>query len=154
MPRLRDHECYRIIKPVDLGPTLRVIDKLEFADSGGVCAHVTKQGSVAPPELVRLMQSLGLGGKTERAFCRKLGPRMGIGPHVDAWMPGEADWRRFQVPLVSDPSVIMRWPDDGQELYLAPGWLYEVRFDRTHEVVNGWDGERIHLQLDQVNATI
>ena len=88
------------------------------------------------------------------AFCRKLGPRQGIAPHVDAWMPGEADWRRFQVPLVSDPRIIMRWPDDGVELYLEPGWLYEVRFDRMHEVVNGADIERIHLQIDQVNATI
>lgn len=48
----------------------------------------------------------------------------------------------------------MRWPDDGVEEYLEPGFLYEVRIDRTHEVVNEADVPRVHLQVDQVNATI
>jgi hypothetical protein len=151
---LAEHEVYRRIKPVDISAVLRVLDKLEFADSGGVCAWVTKQGSVAPPELVRLISGLRLGGEVKRCFCRKLMPRQGIPPHVDEWMPEELDWRRFQVPLKSHPDIKMRWPDDGVEVHLEPGYLWEVRFDRTHEVVNPTDSERIHLQIDQVNATV
>ena len=154
MPALAEHEVYRRIKALDIAPVLRVINKLDFADSAGVCAHVTKPGSVAPPELLWLIASLGLGGKTKRLFCRKLMPRQSIPPHVDDWMPEEANWRRFQVPLTSHPDIIMRWPNDGIETHLEPGYLYEVRFDRTHEVVHAADVDRIHMQIDQVDATI
>jgi hypothetical protein len=107
-----------------------------------------------PPEVHALIGALDLGGHLARAVIRKLTPRQSIPPHVDAWMPQEANWRRFQVPLVSHPDIRMRWPDDGVDVYLEPGYLYEVRFDRMHEVVHGADVERIHLQVDQVDATI
>lgn len=157
---MRHRDCCRLIKPVDIGPVVAVLDRLQFV-------HVNQGGTTAerygcdvvlsnkfPPELAALVAGLGLGGETARAILRRLPPRQSIPPHVDRWMPAEADWRRFQLPLVTDPSVVMRWPDDGIEMHLAAGNLYEVRFDRTHEVVNGWDGYRIHLQIDQVNATI
>lgn len=160
MPKLGENECYRIVKQVDLGPVLSSMDRLQFV-------HVN-QGGTTPeryacdvvlsdkftPELRAFVDGLGLGGETARAILRRLPPRQSIPPHVDKWMPQEADWRRFQVPITSHPEIIMRWPDDGQALYLAPGWLYEVRFDRAHEVVNGADVFRTHLQIDQVNATI
>lgn len=151
-------ECYRLIKPVDIKAVLPELDGLPFFSSGQsapgmyVCDVLVQ--SQFPPALRSLVDGLGLGGDTARAVLRRLAPRQSIPPHVDDWMPQEADWRRFQVPLVTDPSVIMRWPDDGQEVHLAAGWLYEVRFDRLHEVVNGWDGQRVHLQVDQVNATV
>lgn len=145
-------EVYKRIKAVGIGPTLAVLDKLEFADSGGKCAWVTKQGSVAPRELVDLVGGLGLGGRHGRMFCRKLMPRQGIAPHVDDWI--DPAWRRFHVPLISHPDIKMRWPDDGVEIHLEPGYLYEVRVDREHEVINDTDVERIHIQIDQVNATI
>lgn len=151
---LAEHEVCRRIKPVDLSPVLKVLDRLEFSDSGGVCAWVTRKGSVAPPALVQLVRDLQLGGEVKRLFCRKLMPRQGIAPHVDSWVPTEMNWRRFQVPLTSHPDIKMRWPDDGVELHLEPGYLYEVRFDRLHEVVNDTNCERIHLQIDQVNATV
>lgn len=155
---LADGECYRLIGPVDIGPVLPLLDRLPFFAAGQSSPGKYKCDVVLrsqfPPELQALLPALGLGGETARAILRRLGPRQSIPPHVDQWMPAEADWRRFQVPLVSDPSVVMRWPDDGQELWLQPGFLYEVRFDRTHEVVNGWDGDRVHLQVDQVGATI
>lgn len=147
-------EVCKRIKPVDLGPVLKVIDRLEFADSGGKCAWVTKQGSVAPVELMALVNGLGIGGTTKRLFCRKLTPRQGIAPHVDDWMPEELLWRRFHVPLVTHPDIRMRWPADGVDVHLEPGWLWEVRFDRMHEVVHNADCDRIHIQIDQVNATI
>jgi hypothetical protein len=154
---LAHHEVFKRIKPVDIAPVLRVIDRLEFADSGGKCAWVTKPGSVAPPELTELLQGLQIGGQARRVFCRKLMPGQGIAAHVDDY---EAEWktggplRRFHVPLVSHPAVRMRWPAVGIEQYLEPGWLWEVRFDRLHEVVHEADVPRIHLQIDQVNATI
>lgn len=158
MPGLAPDECWRLVGPVDIGPVLPGLAALEWFRSGQssaaiYAADVVVQGGFSP-ELDAFLPVLQLGGKTARAILRRLGPRQSIPPHVDDWMPKEKTWRRFQVPLVSDPSVVMRWPDDGQELWLEPGFVYEVRFDRTHEVVNGWDGSRIHLQVDQTGAEI
>mgnify|MGYP001577012541 FL=1 len=55
---------------------------------------------------------------------------------------------------MSHPDIVMRWPDDEVEVHLAPGYLYEVRYDRLHEVVNTTASARIHLQIDQIGATI
>jgi hypothetical protein len=160
MPRLGDHDCYQVIKPVDLGPVLSIMDRLQFigVNQGGTdtnrypCSVVLQDKF--PPELKRLVESLELGGRLGRAILRRLNPRQNIPPHIDAWMPAEIDWRRFQVPLVTHPDIIMRWPDDGVSVHLEPGFLYEVRYDRTHEVVHGADIARIHLQIDQVDATV
>lgn len=152
---LLSHEVYKRIKSLDINPVLRVIDRLKFIDSNGKCAWVTAPDSQAPSELLDLVRSAKLGGVYKRMFCRKLMPRQGILPHIDDWIPQEEKWRRFHIPLISDPSIKMRWPDDKVELYLEPGYLYEVRVDRVHEVVNECDTiERIHIQLDMENATI
>ncbi len=137
-----------------IGPTLAALPKLHWRDSGGKCATINDQDYPVPAEIQWLVLMLQLGGKTERYFLRKLLPRQGIAPHIDDWVPAEKDWRRFQVPLVTHPDIIMRWPEDGVEVHLEPGFLYEVRFDRMHEVVNPTDCARIHMQIDQVDATI
>ena len=151
-------ECYRAVKPVDIGPVLSVVDRLAFVSVGGSSPDKYKCDVVLashfPPELKALIAGLGLGGELARAVVRRLGPRQSIPPHVDKWMPAEADWRRFQLPLITHPDIVMRWPNDGIEAHLAPGFLYEVRFDRVHEVVNATDCARIHLQIDQVNASV
>jgi hypothetical protein len=155
VPALGPKEVCRRIKPVLLQPLLAVLDALEFENSSGVCAWVTKQGSVAPREFIELVQGLGLGGHPHRQFCRLLPPRQGIPIHSDSWVLDRGlRLRRFQVPLVTDPRVIMRWPDDAVSMHLEAGWLYEVRFDRNHEVVNDSDTDRIHIQIDQIDATI
>ena len=151
---LLSHEVYKRIKPLNIDPVLRVIDKLKFIDSNGKCAWVTAPDSQAPSELLDLVRSAGLGGIYKRMFCRKLMPKQGIAPHIDDWMPNEINWRRFHIPLISHPDIKMRWPNDNIELHLAPGYLYEVRYDRLHEVVNPTEFERIHIQIDQENATI
>jgi hypothetical protein len=70
-------------------------------------------------------------------------------------MPAELDWRRFQLPIVTHPDILMRWPDDDVEAHLAPGILYEVNYSRTHEVINNQNEvDRIHLQIDQIDSTI
>jgi hypothetical protein len=152
--RLLDHECYRLLKPVMLEPVLQHIGRIEWVDTASKCASINNLDRPLPLEFQWLLRTLSLGGKTERHFLRKLAPKQGIAPHIDDWIPEEKDWRRFQVPLVSHPDILMRWPDDGIEVHLEPGFLYEVRFDRMHEVVNPTDCERIHLQIDQVDATI
>lgn len=147
-------DVYRRIKPVDIGGILEVIGALEFADSGNKCALVTKPGSAAPEPLLNMVRGLELGGTFKRMFCRKLNPYQGIDAHIDDWILPEWNLRRFQVPLTSHPDIIMRWPDDEIEVHLEPGYLYEVRYDRMHEVVNKTPHARIHIQIDQLNATI
>jgi len=161
MARLGPNEVYRAICEVDLGPILPLLPYLPFftANPGGgdnprrYSCDVVLQ-SQFPSELKQFVADLPLGGRTARVLLRRLGFRQSIPPHVDAWMPGEANWRRFQLPITTHPMIEMRWPDDGVSVHLLPGTLYEVRFDRTHEVVHPVDCERVHLQIDQVDATI
>ena len=47
---MREDEVYRRLSIVDIGPLQGVVGSLEFEDSGGVCASVTKQGSIAGPK--------------------------------------------------------------------------------------------------------
>jgi hypothetical protein len=153
--------CYRLLKSVDIGPVQSSLDRLQFVhvNQGGATPEsygcdVVLQDKFTP-ELRQLIAGLGLGGRQARAVLRRLKPGQSIPPHVDKWMPQEMNWHRFQLPIVTHPSIIMRWPDDGVELHLAAGNLYEVRFDRLHEVVNTQtEVARIHLQIDQVDATI
>jgi hypothetical protein len=153
---LEQHEVYREIKTVDLSSVLPVLDRLQYTRAGQTgkypCDVVVNHQ--LPREVWDLANALNLGGKVARLAIRKLAPQQNIPPHVDDWMPAEADWRRFQLPLVTHWSVVMRWPDDGVSVHLEAGKLYEVRYDRTHEVVNGADIPRIHLQIDQIDATI
>lgn len=161
MPGLSADQCYAVLGPVDIAPVLAVWDKLPFfyANQGGdpnkgqVPCHVVLANKF-PPELKALVASLKLGGEPGRMILRKLSAFQGIPPHTDTWMPGEMSWRRFQVPLVTHPDIKMRWPDDGVEVHLEAGRLYEVRYDRRHEVLNPTGTARTHLQIDQVDATI
>ena len=158
MPGLDKEQCFRLVGPVDITPILAVVNRLAYIGVGGSSPEKYKCDVVLaahfPSELRALISSLRLGGELARAVVRRLAPRQSIPPHIDAWMPAETDWRRFQVPLVTHPEIVMRWPDDGIEVHLAPGFLYVVRFDRLHEVVNDTEVARVHLQIDQVNATI
>lgn len=161
MAGLSDGEVYRKIKPVDLASVLADLPSLPFfaANIGGgrdprryACDVLLK--SQFPPSLHACVSGLDLGGRCARVLLRRLSPKQSIPPHVDEWMPQEADWRRFQVPLVTHPAILMRWPADNIAVHLEAGWLYEVRFDRMHEVINDAPIARTHLQIDQVGATI
>ena len=152
---------YRVIKPVDIGPVLQLRDRLQFiyVNQGGTstdrypCQVVLEQHF--PPELKEFVDRLELGGRRARAVLRMLPRKQSIPPHTDKWMPQEYNWRRFQLPIVTHPDIIMRWPEDKVEVHLEAGTLYEVVYDRTHEVINNQDQvERIHLQIDQIDATI
>ncbi len=145
MAGLLPTEVYRRIKPVDLSPVLAILPSLPFVGVNQGSTDVNKPACRVvladkfPAELRDFIAGLELGGRTGRLLIRELAPRQGLTPHTDAWMPGEYDWRRFQVPIISHPDIVMAWPDDGVSLHLEPGFLYEVRFDRTHEVIHGAD---------------
>ncbi len=151
--------CYELVRAVDITPILAVLPGLVFtAVNAGSTNPAKSPCSVVvgalPQVITDTVAGLGLGGVTKRILLRKLAPHQGMSPHIDQFLAAEADWRRFQLPLVTDPSVRMRWPEMDEDVHLVAGHLYEVDFSRTHEVVNGWDGERVHLQIDQVGATI
>jgi hypothetical protein len=158
--RLAAGESYRRIKPVDISGVVPLLDGLPWF-------NVHREGKTPeaygcdvvrvaqfPKPLLDLVDGLGLGGTLARAMLRRLKPRQCIPLHTDTWMPAGRDWRRFQVPLVSDNFVVMQWPDVGKAVWLEPGFLWEVRYETPHEVVNCSDNPRIHLQIDVVDATI
>lgn len=162
MPRLADHQCYQLVRAVDVAPILAVLDRLPFmginyhldgSDPNKPACDVVVQ-SQFPREVIDFMADLGLGGAVGRAVFRRIHPGQHIPVHTDAWMPGEADWRRFQIPVVTDPAVVMEWPDDGVSVHLEAGNLYEVRYDRPHSVRQNGSRARVHIQIDQVGATI
>ncbi len=159
--KMKQAECFRRIKPVDIRPILPLLDELPFfyANAGGTSpdkyeCFVVLSGDF-PQILHDMVSGLELGGRLGRSILRRLGPGVDIPPHTDTWMPDEEeDWKRFQIPLTSHPDIIMRWPDDNVSVHLEPGWLYEVRRDRTHEVNHNAGCQRIHLQIDQIGATV
>ena len=157
---MHDSEVVCRIRAVDISPVLAALGTMPFV---AICHGSTDPKhppcSVVVPSttsevVTSLVASLALGGSPHRVFLRKLGPHQGMPPHVDEWMPADSGMRRFHIPLVSHPDIVMRWPDDDVALHLAPGWLYEVRFNRLHEVVNPTPYERVHIQIDQIGATI
>ena len=154
---------YRLIKPVDIGPVLQLRDRFQFTPfsqySHGKhprqvdCSVVLEKDF--PPGLKDFITNLELGGRQARAVLRMLPRKQGIPPHTDNCVPSEYNWRRFQLPIITHPGIIMRWPENKVELHLEQGILYEVNVKETHEIINNQDEvERIHLQIDQINATI
>ncbi len=142
--------CYQRIKTVNIEPLIAVLDQFEWHDTKSITATVTKEGSKLPAELMWFLRGLELGGKSYRTFLRKLAPNQSIAPHTDThdWLETKKI-RRFQIPLVTHPDILMGWPDDGVTYHLAPGYLYEVNYSKKHEVINNTDCERIHIQIDQ-----
>ena len=162
MPGLRSDQCCQIVGPVDVAPVLAVLAELPFfginyhldgSDPNKPACDVVLEAKF-PPSLKAWVAGLGLGGKTGRVIMRRLPAHKGIPAHVDDWMPGEMNWRRFQIPIVTHPDIRMRWPGDEVDVHLAVGSIYEVRYDRLHEVVNPTPVRRVHMQLDQIGATI
>lgn len=132
-------ELCRRIRPVDISWLLPLLPETRFVDTGGT------NGWIADPLwLGSFIHGLWLDGAIAYATVRKLPAYQGIPPHID---PGDRE-RRFHVPLVTHPDVTMRWPDDGVEVHLEAGWLYEVDFRRLHEIVHRAPIDRIHVQIN------
>jgi hypothetical protein len=163
MATLRPDQCWQIVGSVDISRAQAVLDRLPFKATNVGSTNPRKCPCYAvpltatlPAEIVDVVdRALAiLGGENHRFMFRKLAPFQGMAPHTDAIMPEEAGWRRFQLPLLTDPRITMRWPEDGEELHLEAGKLYEVRVDRVHEIVNNADVPRVHAQFDQVRSTV
>jgi hypothetical protein len=130
------------IRAIDISGALAALPAVHFVDTGGTNGHIAK-----PDWLSDFVASLDLG-RVLYAVVRKLPAFQGIPPHIDT-VRGKANLgRRYHVPLVTDPRVTMRWPDDGEEHHLEAGWLYEVDYTRLHEIVHRAPIERIHVQVN------
>ena len=151
---------YRRIRAVDIPALLAALPSWPFQPANIGSTNPEKSPSwmvfdrLVPAEVRAFVSALDLGGTTQRIVIRKLGPRQGMPPHIDKWMASEANWQRFQLPLVTDRAILMRWPNEGVSVHLEAGVLYEVDFSKLHEVVNNADIERVHLQIDQTDATV
>ncbi len=146
--------CYQRHQAVDITPALACLSELEYIYSQQNHNLTTVPNVNVPKPIQELVDGLGLGGETVRLFVRKLRARESIHKHVDEhdWMKG-FNIRRFHIPLISHPDIKMYWTDI-DELYLEPGYLWEVKYDIEHYVVNYTPQQRIHIQIDQSNATI
>lgn len=152
---LYPHEVYRRVGPVDISSVLKIVGTLALKDTGNLNAQTTPGGSVPPAEITALAKQIPLGGHPINWVCRKLSAYQGIARHDDCGVLARiGDFRRFHIPIVTHPDIVMRWPDDGVVVHLEAGWQYEIRIDRAHEVINHTDSERVHLQIDQMGATI
>lgn len=139
-------ECYRRLCRVDISELLTKLPAVNFVDTGG------PNGWLAAPKpdwLVPFIKTL-----TNEPFTfpmiRKLPAYQGLPPHKDHWGNLPNVGRRMHVPLVSHPDVVMCWPDDGVEVHLEPGWLWEVNFLKLHAVRHMAPVDRVHLHFNVV----
>lgn len=145
VPAVLNGRCFQRLAPVDIGWVLPLLAETAFINTGGT------NGWIAKPEwLDRLFTSVHLDGAMTFAVARMLPAGQGIPPHIDLWENIPNMGRRYHVPLVSDPNVMMCWPDDHVRVYLEPGWLWEVCFTKLHEVVNLAPTARIHAHFNVV----
>lgn len=138
-------ELCRRLRQVDISAALRELESTQFVDTRG------SNGHIAQPEWLKpFVDSLGIEGAVIIAQLRKLPAYQGIPAHIDSpkLNPSLNIGRRYHVPLVTDPRVTMRWPEDGEEHHLEAGWLYEVDYTKLHEIVHRAPVDRIHLQVN------
>lgn len=76
----------------------------------------------------------------------RLGPGARIREHRDYKLGYEDGEVRVHVPLTTNPGV--EFLLDGRRVEMAPGEAWYLDFNRPHSVVNGGDGERVHLVVD------
>lgn len=128
------------IRSVDISKALAGLDDAEFRDTGGTNGWLAN-----PPWLSEFVHDLNLRGIVLYSVLRKLPAWQGIPPHVDDGRVGE---QRFHVPLVTHPDVKMRWLDSEHEEHLEVGYLYQVDFTKTHEIVHCAPIDRVHVQIN------
>lgn len=136
--------CYEEVGTVDLrGCTL---EGLTFRDTGGTNGWLADP---LPEWLPDFLRRLPIEGRILRVDVRKLPAGQGIPPHVDPFVhPSRlVVEHRYQVPIVTHPAVTMRWPEDGVEVHLQAGHVYEVDFTRLHAIVQQAPIDRVHVQV-------
>lgn len=140
-----------------------LLDRLDTAgcDLSGVMFHDTggTNGWLAEPTqpwVAPFLAALPLQGHITKVVLRKLPAGQGIPPHIDPLRhqhPRVVE-HRYHVPLVTHEAVRMRWPDDGVEVHLSQGCLYEVNHtQKIHEVIQQAPIDRIHLCIDTTEVT-
>lgn len=140
------NDLCRRVGPVDISAVLPLVGAVRFVDTGGT------NGWVAHPQWARdFAESLKPEGTVTFVCLRLLPPYQNIPPHIDSWRNTPNRGKRFHVPLITHPNVKMRWPDDGVEVHLEAGVLYEVCYTRLHEVVHLAPVGRVHLHYNVVS---
>lgn len=137
--------CYRKICRLDISRPLDLLPTVQFVDTGGPNGWL----SFPPPQwALDFIDSLSPPGRVVYPMLRKLPAFQNLPPHKDTYGNLANTGRRMHVPLVSHPDVTMRWPDDGVEVWLEPGWLWEVNFLKLHEVRHRAEVDRVHLHFN------
>jgi len=139
--------CYRKIRPVDISAILPKLADVAFEDTGGPNGWIAR-----PAWMAGFIASLEPEGEVTFTLIRKLPPFQNLPPHIDSHRNIPNLGKRFHVPLITHPDVVMRWPDDGVEVHLEAGWLYEVCYTKLHEVAHRAPIDRIHLHFNVVTC--
>jgi hypothetical protein len=141
-----DHgDCYTKHRPVDISGILPLLADVKFEDTHG------PNGWIARPEwMAEFIADLKPEGKVTFTLMRKLPAYQNLPPHIDSWGNVPNVGRRLHVPLVTHPDIKMRWPDDGVEVHMEAGWLWEVNYLKLHEVQHLAPVDRIHLHYNVV----
>jgi hypothetical protein len=140
--------CYRRLRPVNIAGILRKLPDTRFVDTGGPNGWLAKP---APEWLRPFIETVDPGVRYTWPMIRKLPPFQNLPPHIDNFRNTPNLGMRRHVPLVSHPDVKMRWPEAGVEVWLEPGYLWEVQYDILHEVVHRAPIDRIHLHYNVVS---
>jgi hypothetical protein len=140
-------DCYSVI--LDRLDTAGCdLSGVTFRDTGGTNGWLAE---TLPPWVEPFLKSLPLQGHITQVVLRKLPAGLGIPPHIDPVRNGHPRVieHRYHVPLVTHEAVTMRWPDEGTEVHLAAGCLYEVNHNqKVHEVIQHAPVDRVHLCID------
>lgn len=137
--------CYRKIRPVDISGILRLLPEVKFEDTGGPNGWIAR-----PAWMAGFIESLNPEGRVTFTLLRKLPPFQNLPPHVDSYNNVPNIGKRFHVPLLTHPEVVMRWPNDDVEVHLEAGWLWEVCYTKLHEVAHRASVDRVHLHFNVV----
>ena len=142
--------CYRELETFD--PALLVallptfVWKSEYKNSYSLGCLRAEIHAASQEQMAAIYKLANSYGPSSRGDLRKVPPNGAITPHRD--MNVGKDERRIHWPLVSHPDIKMIWPEEGVELHLVPGQVYEVNPHQLHTIVNPTSVDRVHLVLD------
>ena len=89
-----------------------------------------------------LTDTLGKGQVTMYVF-NLMNSDTKIPPHKDVRTEGK---KRIHIPIVTHPDILLY--NNGDEIHMEVGKVYQIDHNKEHSVVNSTDCERIHLVID------
>lgn len=93
-------------------------------------------------------QKIGQAGYVNRVLLSCVPAHESILPHTDDFgTVTRSKSYHCHVPLITQPGIILGYPEAGLEAYLEPGHLYVIDETQKHYVTNPTDLDRVHLLL-------